>query len=172
MKSTLLLCCYRPTAIALALLLSVPPAFAAIGTGQETFTAQQPTDSSAGQSAPPNVGSGSPSLLVDAPQPQAETRSPGPTASQSSSAPQAAPPAQPGPPQQAPPVQPLGTAAAPAEPASGIAASRPAGAAIAPAKQKRARSFAIRVGLIIGAAVAVGTVVALSSASPSRPATH
>jgi hypothetical protein len=63
----------------------------------------------------------------------------------------------------------MGTAAAPSEPASGIAASRPAGAAIAPAKQKRSRSFVIKVGLLVGAAVAVGTVVALSSASPSRP---
>lgn len=71
--------------------------------------------------------------------------------------------------QQTAPSQPLGTAAAPAEPASGVAASRPAGAAIAPAKQKRSRTLAIRVGLLVGAAVAIGTVVALSSASPSRP---
>jgi hypothetical protein len=64
---------------------------------------------------------------------------------------------------------PVGTAVAPYEKGLGIAASRPAGAVIAPAKQRRSRSFVIKVGLIIGAAVAVGTVVGLSSASPSRP---
>lgn len=64
---------------------------------------------------------------------------------------------------------PVGTAAAPYEKATGVAASRPAGAVVAPAKQKRSRSFLIRVGLIVGACVAVGTVVGLSAASPSRP---
>jgi hypothetical protein len=65
--------------------------------------------------------------------------------------------------------KPVGTAAAPYEKTTGVAASRPAGAVIAPAKQRRARSILIRVGVIVGAAVAVGTVVALSKASPSRP---
>ena len=64
---------------------------------------------------------------------------------------------------------PVGTAAAPYEKTTGVPASRPAGAVIAPAKQKRARSFLIRVSLVVGAAVAIGTVVALSKASPSRP---
>lgn len=64
---------------------------------------------------------------------------------------------------------PLGTAAAPSVKTTGVAASRPAGAAIAPAKQKRVRSILIKVGVIVGAGAAVGTVVALSSASPSRP---
>lgn len=64
---------------------------------------------------------------------------------------------------------PVGTAAAPYEKNTGIAASRPAGAVIAPAKQRRARSFAIRVAVVVGAAVAIGTVVALSKGSPSRP---
>jgi len=74
-------------------------------------------------------------------------------------------------PQQANPntTEPVGTAAAPYESPVGAAVSRPAGAAIAPAKQKRRRSFLIRMGLVVGAAVAVGTVVALSKASPSRP---
>lgn len=64
---------------------------------------------------------------------------------------------------------PVGTAAAPYEKTTGAAVSRPAGAVIAPAKQKRARSILIRVGVLVGAAVAIGTVVALSKASPSRP---
>jgi hypothetical protein len=65
--------------------------------------------------------------------------------------------------------KPVGTAAAPYEKSTGVAASRPAGAAIAPAKQRRARSILIRVSVVVGAAVAIGTVVALSRGSSSRP---
>ena len=71
--------------------------------------------------------------------------------------------------QQNPPEIPVGTAAAPAEKTLGATASRPAGAAIAPAKQRRSRSFLIHVGIIVGACAAVGTVAALSHASPSQP---
>jgi hypothetical protein len=64
---------------------------------------------------------------------------------------------------------PVGTAAAPVTSSSGIAASEPAGAAIAPAKQRRVRTILISVALVAGAAVAIGTVAALSNASPSKP---
>jgi outer membrane biosynthesis protein TonB len=65
--------------------------------------------------------------------------------------------------------QPQGAAAARVQPTTGTAASQPAGAALAPAKQKRSRAFLIRLGVLAGASIAVGTVVALSSASPSKP---
>ena len=65
--------------------------------------------------------------------------------------------------------QPVGTAAAPPEGAAGVTASRPAGAVIAPAKQRRARAILIRVGLLVGAGVAVGTVLALTRGTPSQP---
>ncbi len=65
--------------------------------------------------------------------------------------------------------KPVGTAAAPVATVTGVTASRPVGAAIAPAKQRRARAILIRVSIVVGTAVAVGTVVALSRASPSRP---
>jgi len=65
--------------------------------------------------------------------------------------------------------KPVGSAAAPLEKTTGVAASRPAGAVIAPAKQRRAGSILIRVSIVVGAAVAIGTVVALSHGSPSRP---
>jgi len=71
--------------------------------------------------------------------------------------------------QQNGPQAPLGTAVAPYEKGIGVAASRPAGAVIAPAKQRRTRSFVIKLGVLIGACAAVGTVVALSNASPSQP---
>ena len=64
--------------------------------------------------------------------------------------------------------QPVGTAAAPYLKPEGVSASRPAGAAIAPAKQRRIRTFAIRIALLVGAGVAIGTVAALSLGSPSR----
>jgi hypothetical protein len=65
--------------------------------------------------------------------------------------------------------KPVGTAAAEAPDASGIAASQPAGIAMAPAKQRRTRTLIIRMGAIIGAGVAVGSVVALTAATSSKP---
>lgn len=85
---------------------------------------------------------------------------------------QASKPAAPAPatPQTPPGTQkPAGTAAAEIANPSGVTASKPAGVAIAPAKQRRVRSFLIKMGAVMGAAAAVGTVVALSQGSPSRP---
>lgn len=67
------------------------------------------------------------------------------------------------------PQRPVGTAAAEAPNVSAIAASQPAGVAVAPAKQHRVRTIVLRTGLILGAGVAIGTVVALSAATPSKP---
>lgn len=65
--------------------------------------------------------------------------------------------------------RPVGTAAAGAPTTSGVAASEPAGVAIAPAKQRRTRMIVIRMGAIIGAGVAVGSVVALTAGTSSKP---
>jgi hypothetical protein len=65
--------------------------------------------------------------------------------------------------------KPVGTATADAPDTSGIAASQPAGVAIAPAKQKRTRTLVIKIGAIVAAAVAVGTIVALTEATSSKP---
>jgi len=64
---------------------------------------------------------------------------------------------------------PVGTAAAPYVKADGVTAARPTGAAIAPGKQKRSHSLAIKVGLLVGGAIAIGTVAGLSLASSSKP---
>jgi len=64
--------------------------------------------------------------------------------------------------------QPSGTAVAPEVQTSGGAASKPAGVAIAPPKQRQIRTWLIRFGFIAGAGVALGTVAALSAASPGR----
>jgi len=65
--------------------------------------------------------------------------------------------------------KPVGTAAAETPPTTGVAASNPSGAAIAPAKQRRVRTVFLRVGAILGVGAAVGTVAALATASPSKP---
>lgn len=81
--------------------------------------------------------------------------------------PQAAPPAQR---QEQPPAEePLGAAAAEQVRTAGGGASRPAGNAIAPAKQHQYRSLLIKLGAVAAAGVAVGTVYGLSHATPSTP---
>jgi hypothetical protein len=65
--------------------------------------------------------------------------------------------------------KPEGTAAAGANPATGVAASQPAGMAIAPAKQHRTRTLVLRTGAILGAGVALGSVFALTRGTPSKP---
>jgi len=65
--------------------------------------------------------------------------------------------------------RPVGTAAAEAPKAVGITGAQPAGVAIAPAKQRRVRVILLKVGAIIGAGAAIGTVIALSAATPSKP---
>ena len=78
-------------------------------------------------------------------------------------------PSQPQPAQQQQTKEPLGTAAAQTVPTMGVAASKPAGAALAPAKQRRIRTILIRTGAILGAATALGVTMALTEASPSKP---
>ncbi len=99
-----------------------------------------------------------------APAQNGSTGAPAPAATP---APNQAPPAQ-NPP--AKPVQePAGAAAAQSGVTAGGAASRPAGMAIAPAKQRQVRSFLIKMAAIGAGAAAIGTVVALSKGSPSKP---
>jgi hypothetical protein len=79
-------------------------------------------------------------------------------------------PATPAPqPKEEPMQQPLGAATAEGVPTVGGAASRPAGMAIAPAKQNQKRSLLIKVGLIAAAGIAIGTVVALSKGTSAQP---
>ncbi|HEY1806923.1 MAG TPA: hypothetical protein VGG42_00110 [Acidobacteriaceae bacterium] len=126
-----------------------PPQAQDAPAGNQKFAAAPPAEIASTSLLPVDVSG---EATPDAPQPQNA-----PSQQQST------------PPQQPAPQQPLGTAAAPYEQPSGITASRPSGAAIAPARQRRTRTFIIRVGVLVAAAVAIGTVVALSSASSSTP---
>lgn len=65
--------------------------------------------------------------------------------------------------------RPEGAAAAPGIKTAGGAASRPAGTAIAPAKQHQTRSLLIKIGAIAAGAAALGAVYGLSKSSPSTP---
>jgi hypothetical protein len=65
--------------------------------------------------------------------------------------------------------QPLGAATAEGVPTVGGAASRPAGMAIAPAKQSQRRSLLLKMGLIAAAGIAVGTVYGLSKGTSAKP---
>jgi hypothetical protein len=64
---------------------------------------------------------------------------------------------------------PVGAAAAQKGETAGGAASKPAGNAIAPAKQRQVRSFLLKLGLIAAGGAAIGTVYLLSRGTSSVP---
>ncbi len=141
----------RQIAVCLALLIGMNAGLAVAQNPQQPVQQQQSTSSDtvlSENALPENPAPASPQAQAN-PQVPAQNEQPDSTQNQ--------------------PQKPVGTAAAPYERTMGVAASRPAGAAIAPAKQKRVRTILISVGVIVAAGVAVGTVVGLSKASPSRP---
>jgi hypothetical protein len=151
-------CLGRPAAVLLVLLLSYPLSDAGLAMAQQPVQrGSQNASSSSTDRFPLQEEQVSESALPDSPTPQAPNQ--GQQAAAQSTASQS----------QDNSHKPVGTAAAPYEPTVGIAASRPAGAAIAPAKQRRVRTFLISLGVIAGAGIAVGSVAALSHGSPSRP---
>jgi anti-anti-sigma factor len=155
----------RHIAGCLVLLFIAPLAAAVPSPQQEASSKKQAVSESSTQAMPLTPDGGAVQAQAEPSQPETLPNSPGAVSSQdrSSSAQQPSPGPQNG------TQEPLGTAAATFVKTTGVAASRPAGAAIAPAKQRRARSILIKVGVIAGAGIAIGTVVALSTASPSRP---
>jgi hypothetical protein len=65
--------------------------------------------------------------------------------------------------------EPVGAAAAESVPTAGGAAAKPAGVAIAPAKQHQTRSLLLKIGAVVAAGAAVGTIYALSHSTSSTP---
>lgn len=130
-----------------------------------------PDAAEAAAAAPSTTDHLSENLLPDSPgtiqSAQLEAQQPATAQQSMQSQPAAEPAVQPAAPPL--PTEPLGTAAAETVPTMGVAASRPAGAALAPGKQRRIRSFLIRTGAIVGAAAAVGVTMALTEGSPSKP---
>jgi len=72
-------------------------------------------------------------------------------------------------PQPKKPAEPVGAATAESVPTTGGAAAKPAGVAIAPAKQHQTRSLMIKIGSALAACAALGTVYALSHGTSSTP---
>lgn len=161
MKQTLVLRFSRYIAAALVLMVAAQMSEAAVLPVQEP---QQPTAAQQTQTASAQTD-GDPQTAKPGPDmPQA----PAPASQQNSQAePGFATRSQEAPPQE--PQKPQGTAAGPYARPTGVAGSRPAGAAIAPAKQKRKKAILIRVGLIVGGAAAIGAVYGLTKGSPSHP---
>jgi hypothetical protein len=135
--------------------------------------AQQPVPSppqTPGSSVDPTQGPLEPVPPSPQSQPQPLPDAPSSPQSQPTGTPQAPPvPMANAPTPQRPPSEPVGTATAERAPTAGGAASKPAGAAIAPAKQRQVRSLLIKMGAVAGAGVALGTVMALSKGTPSVP---
>ncbi len=144
-------CTARILSVALAILLCCTPevtfAISAQASGGQQPSATPP-------SSTPNNGSPSATPPPDAPQPAQNPATPH-AQNSTTQTPQAP--------------QPQGTAAARAAKTIGGPASKPAGSAIAPAKQRQMRSLLIRVGAIVAAGATVGTVYALTRGSPARP---
>jgi hypothetical protein len=138
-----------PLVVALCGLLLIQPA---------TGFAQEPAQSSqASASAATEISSSQPpEELPSAPVPQAAPQ-------------QQTQPSQPAQQPTTPPQAPVGTAAAPYEKPTGVPGSRPAGAAIAPAKQRRVRAIVISLGLVLAGAGAIGAIAGMSKASHSQP---
>lgn len=67
------------------------------------------------------------------------------------------------------PSEPVGAASAESVPTAGGAAAKPAGVAIAPAKQHQTRSLLFKIGAVVAAGAALGTVYALSHSTSSTP---
>jgi hypothetical protein len=68
-----------------------------------------------------------------------------------------------------PQTEPVGAATAESVPTTGGAAAKPAGIAIAPAKQHQTRSLLFKIGAVVAAGAALGTVYALSHGTSSTP---
>ncbi len=148
----------------IAILILPVEAFAS--TDREATQQVSPAGQRPGQSTP------NPAQDKDAATPLSPaTDSSNPSAVPSAQAGSSSPPSQTSQPPAPTPVTPLGTAAAPDTRLLSVSPRLPfvRRAAIAPAKQRRVRSFAIRTALVVGAAVAVGVVVGASRASPSHP---
>ena len=161
----------RVIARALVLALPLNPLAYCLPQVSPSKRAEVPSQDTSPPQSPAAVNKNAPTQPVatqpdpNQPSSQALPDSPGALVQSAQLAPQQPPQPQPEP----RPKEPLGTAAAETVPTMGVAASRPAGAALAPAKQRRVRTILIRVGALLGAGAAIGATVALSEGSPSRP---
>jgi hypothetical protein len=144
-------------------------AFAQEANAPSAVTGEKQTPAAISKAAP--IEQVAPSELPDSPG-VILAQSQGAVPQQDSAEPQTAPPPANAQKAQAPdqkPQRPVGTAAAEAPKVNGVTAAQPSGVAIAPAKQRRVRTIVLKVGAMVGAGVAIGTVIALTAGTPSKP---
>lgn len=149
-------CRTRILSAALAILLCCTPELLFAVTGQNAAPQEPQATVPQSDSAPQNSAPAQPTV-PDAPQAQPQQNS----TAQTSPAPGQNPANN--------PQEPEGTAAARAAKTIGGPASKPAGSAIAPAKQRQVRSLLIKIGAIAAAGAALGTVYALTRGTPGKP---
>lgn len=140
------------------------PEYAQAWQQQDTTAPQSQQDQQNGTTIDPSKGPLQPVPSQNEP----GTQNTSPTIPESSTEPLPATPA-PQPKAQQQMQQPLGAATAEGVPTVGGAASRPAGMAIAPDKQKQRHSLLLKVGLIAAVGVAGGVVYALSKGTSAKP---
>lgn len=144
------------------------------GTQKDTRLSALPADTIASSELPDSPGTAWSKAQEDAPpqtssSPSTSSSPAQAPSSQTTAAPNSTDPSQKDLNQNEKPQRPVGTAAAEAPKVSGVTAAQPAGVAIAPAKQRRVRTIVLRVGALMGAGAALGTVIALTAATPSKP---
>jgi hypothetical protein len=140
--------------------------------GDQANPAQQP-----GNQQPANQQPANPGTNVNPSQGPLQPVKPVTTYPDASGGQQAQPPSTTAPAQNIPegpqpkkqPSEPVGAATAESVPTSGGAAAKPAGVAIAPAKQHQTRSLLVKIGAVVAAGAAVGTVYALTRSTSSTP---
>jgi outer membrane biosynthesis protein TonB len=162
----------RTLALALVCLLGGVPQVFAQTTAPATTQEPQQTQQNPNMTADPTQGPVEPAQSTQ-PQEQVQPEQPLPDAPSATTQPS------PGnqPEQTAPanatsssrPQEPAGTAAAGSAATVGGAASKPAGTAIAPAKQRQVRSLLIKLGAIAAAGAALGIVYGLSRSTSPKP---
>ncbi len=146
---------------------AVPLLIAVLLLAANASAAPVPPQSGAQQTSPPSVMV-DPSAGPLKPS-ESQTSAPLPSAPQPAAAPTPAPQPSSQPAAQPAPQEPLGAAAAEQIRTAGGGASRPAGNAIAPVKQRRYRSLVIKLGAAAAVGIAAGTVYGLSHATSSTP---
>ena len=165
------------TILAAALCISPELMNAAVQQGSQSSTPQQntgsQTNSPANQSQQGNQQSSGTTVdptkaplqpvttYPDAPTPQQEQQQQNTTPTTTTTVPE--------PQTQKPVTEPVGAAAAERVPTAGGAASKPAGAAIAPAKQHQTRSLFLNIGAIAAGGLAAGSIYAQSKGTSSKP---
>lgn len=153
-------CFGGPTAMGLAILMMLP--LENVAEAQAQSAAPTPQVSQSGAANPPQDASSSANGASGTASGDSYPDAPSPASSQSGDS-------RTNQEQQNEQTKPLGTAAAPYTKPTGVMGSKPAGAVIAPAKQRRVHAILISVGIVAAAGIAIGTVAALSKGSPSRP---